>query len=256
MLLFYEILLGLLIFIAGACMFSFLNVIIYRVPRHMSFIKGFSMCPSCGHRLRAGDLVPVLSYLLLKGKCRYCKKSIGMRDTVIELLGGGAALLCAANYKEWPAALTVFLFFSVLTVTALIDADTMEIPDGCWIALAALAAVSVFTMDGVSIPSRIIGMICVSVPMLLVTLIVREAFGGGDIKLTAAAGLFLGWKLMLVSGAMAVFLGGGYGIFLLASGKKKRKDHFAFGPFLCVGMAAGILYGQPLIDWYLSFLLY
>nr|WP_269141901.1 A24 family peptidase [Lientehia hominis] len=254
--LFYEIFLGLLIFLAGACVFSFLNVIVYRVPRHMSFIKGFSICPACGHRLRAGDLVPVLSYLLLRGKCRYCKKPIGLRDTVTELLGGGAALLCAAHYVEWPEALTVFLFFSALIVTALIDADTMEIPDGCCIALTALAAVSVFTMGGTSILSRIVGMVCVSVPMLLVTLIVKGAFGGGDIKLTAAAGLLLGWKLMLISGAIAVFLGGGYGIYLLASGKKKRKDHFAFGPFLCAGMAVGILYGQPLIDWYLGFLLY
>ena len=235
-------------------MFSFLNVIVYRVPRHMSFIKGFSACPSCGHRLGAADLVPVFGYLFLKGRCRYCGQKIGIRDTLTELLGGGAALLCASWFPEPAAAFTAFGFFSVLVVTALLDADTMEIPDGCWSALAALAVVSYFTMDGEPLVSRLIGMACISVPMFLMALLIDGACGGGDIKLTAAAGLFLGWKLMLVSGAVAILLGGGYGIYLLLTGKKGRKEHFAFGPFLCMGMAVGLLWGQQLIDWYLGFL--
>ncbi|MCH1983051.1 prepilin peptidase [Ruminococcus sp. OA3] len=245
-----------LLFTLGACIFSFLNVIIYRVPRGMSFVRGHSACPACGQRLRAKDLIPIFSCLSLKGKCRYCGETIGTRDTWTELLGGGLAILSFYQYENCGTAATVFAFFCVLTVVAFLDLDTMEIEDGCSVAIVAVAILSVFTMPGLPIISRLTGALAVSVPMLILTLLVPGAFGGGDIKLMAASGLFLGWKLTLVSMAIAVLSGGIYGIFLLAAKKKERKDHFAFGPFLCLGMALGLLYGQPLIDWYLGMLLY
>lgn len=246
---------GVILFALGVCIFSFLNVMIYRIPRKMNFVKGRSLCPSCGHTLRAADLVPIVSYLFLGGKCRYCGQRIGVRDTLIELLGGILALVCAWHYRAQPAAAaTAFVFFCTLTVTAFLDMDTMEIEDGCWIAALVLAVVSYFTMPGVSVVSRLIGMVCVSVPMLLLTIIIPGAFGGGDIKLMAACGAFLGWRLVLVSMALAILLGGIWGIYLLAAKKKSRKDHFAFGPFLCMGMLFGLLYGEKLIDWYIHFL--
>lgn len=245
-----------LLFILGACIFSFLNVVIYRVPRGMSFVRGHSVCPACGQRLRAGDLIPIFSYLFLRGKCRYCGKTIGSRDTWVELLGGGLAVLSFYQYENIETAVTVFAFFCVLTVVAFLDLDTMEIEDGCSAAIVLIAAVSVFTMPGLPIVSRLIGAVLVSVPMLVLTLLIPGAFGGGDIKLMASSGLFLGWKLTLVSMAAAVLFGGIYGIYLLAAKKKERKDHFAFGPFLCLGMVLGLLCGQPLIDWYLGMLVY
>lgn len=251
-----KILPGILVFFTGTCVFSFLNVIVYRVPRQMSFIKGFSICPACRHRLGAADLIPVCSYIFLRGKCRYCKTAIGSRDTLIEVLGGVAALLCVWKFENYGTALTVFAFFCVLTVVAFLDIDTMEIADGCHVAIVVIAGISVFTMPDITIPDRIIGAVCVSIPLLLMTLAVAGAFGGGDIKLMAACGLFLGWKMTLVSTALAIFLGGGYGCYLLITKKKDRKDYFAFGPFLCMGMAVGVLYGRLIIDWYLSFLLY
>lgn len=249
----YEAMLCVLVFVFGTCIFSFLNVVIYRVPRHQSFVKGFSVCPSCGHRLKAGDLIPVFSYLFLRGKCRYCKADIGARDTMVEMLGGVLALLCMFYYGEdCGSVLTVFAFFSVLTVVTFLDIDTMEIENGCCIAAAALAVISIFTMPGITIMQRLIGMICVSVPMLLLAILISGAFGGGDIKLMAACGLFLGWKLTVVSAALAVLLGGIYGIYLLISKKKGRKDQFAFGPFLCAGMLLAQLYGNQLVHWYLG----
>lgn len=247
-----ELILGIIVFFTGTCIFSFLNVIIYRVPRKMSFVKGFSMCPSCGHRLGAGDLVPVFSYLFLRGRCRYCKTSIGSRDTWIELLGGMAALFCVIKYESTGAALTVFAFFCILTVVTFLDIDTMEIEDGCSIAIIILALVSLVTMPGTSLIDRGIGMICVSVPMLVLALVIPGAFGGGDVKLMAACGAFLGWKLTLVSTVLAIFGGGVYGIWLLAAKKAERKSQFAFGPFLCMGMAAGLVYGRQLLEWYLG----
>lgn len=244
-----------LIFFTGTCIFSFLNVIVYRVPKHMSFIKGHSICPSCGHRLGASDLIPVFSYLFLGGKCRYCKEKIGSRDTLIEIWGGIAALMCVWIYRENLAeAITVFVFICILTVVTFLDIDTMEIEDGCWMAVVVLAVISYFTMPGLSIGSRLIGMVCVSVPMLVVTLFVPGGFGGGDIKLMGACGLFLGWKITLVSTFIGVVAGGAWGIALLISRKKGRKEHFAFGPFLCLGMLIGLLWGNYLLDWYLGFL--
>lgn len=243
-----------LIFITGSCIFSFLNVVIYRVPRNMDFVKGRSICPSCNHELGALDLIPVVSYVVLGGKCRYCGTKIGARDTFVELFGGGTALLCAAFYKEeLPAALTVFAFFCILTVVALIDIDTMEIPDGTWIGIFILAGISLFTMPGQTLVSRLIGLFCVSGPMLLLAVVIPGAFGGGDIRLMAACGAFLGWKLTLVSAALAILAGGGWGIYLLAAKQKTRKEHFAFGPFLCMGMAVSLLWGERLIEWYLGF---
>ena len=252
----YPAMIAVVIFFMGTCIFSFLNVIIYRVPRKMDFVKGHSFCPSCRHQLGALDLIPLFSYIFLGGKCRYCKKKIGARDTLIELCGGAAALFCGWYYKGKPAAgLTVFLFFCILTVVTFMDMDTMEIEDGCWIAVYILAAAACFTMPETSLISRLIGIVCVSVPMLLLTLAIPGAFGGGDMKLMGACGAFLGWKITLISTVLAVLAGGIWGIWLLIGKKKDRKDHFAFGPFLCMGMAVGVLYGEQIISWYLGFLI-
>lgn len=249
-----EIIIGILVFFTEACVFSFLNVIVYRLPQKLSFVKGSSFCPSCHHKLGTLDLFPIFSYLFLRGKCRYCKAHIPVRDTIVEIIGGGLALFCAWQFPQtwYLAALTAFAFYAVLAVVTLLDWDTMEIADGCHIAIAALAVISYFTMPGVSIVDRLIGAVCVSVPMLLLALLISGAFGGGDIKLMAACGLFLGWKVTLISTAIGILLGGFYGILLLIRRKAGRKSHFAFGPFLCVGMAIGLPYGQQLIDWYLS----
>ena len=126
-----EALLCILLFFAGACVFSFLNVIVYRVPKKMSFIRGRSVCPACHHELGAADLIPIFSYLFLRGKCRYCGGKIGARDTLAEAAGGAAALFCAIYYGydggDYAKAVLVFAFAGVLTVVALMDIDTMEI---------------------------------------------------------------------------------------------------------------------------------
>ena len=241
-----------IIVILGACIFSFLNVIVYRTPRKMSFIKGFSQCPSCGHRLYAPDLIPVFSYLFLRGKCRYCGERIGIRDTLVELSGGLTALFCFHGFESVGAAVTAFAFLCILTVTSLLDIDTMEIEDGCWVGAALLGVVAVFTMPGLTIAARAAGALCVSLPMLILALAVPGAFGGGDIKLMAGCGLFLGWKMTLVAAAVAVFAGGAWGVYLLASGKADRKAVFAFGPFLCAGMAVALFWGEELLRWYIG----
>lgn len=248
-----EILLALLIFLFGSCIFSFLNVVIYRLPAKKSFAKGFSACPSCGHRLYGKDMVPIVSWLFLRGKCRYCGAPVSARYSIVEGIGGVFALLCAYQYGQVPQqGILVFAFLSVLTVVTFIDADTMEIPDGLNIAIFILGIISIFLMPEITLVSRIIGFFCVSVPMLLIAMFVPGGFGGGDIKLVAAVGVFLGWKYNALAAMLGIFLGGFYGMWLLLMKKADRKAHFAFGPFLCAGMIISLFFGNEIIHWWLG----
>lgn len=227
MLLTGSILLYMLVFVAGACFFYLLNGIIYLVPRKLGFKEGY-------RAFRKGGFRP-----------RY----------LISIVLGGAAAVASQIYFESPAALvTVILFLGLLLVVGFVDWDTMEIPDSFVAAAFASGFLSVFTMPGTGILSRIIGIFAVSVPLLLLTLAVPGAFGGGDIKLMAGCGLFLGAKLCLLSLAFAVLTGGLYGIWLLLTRKKGGKEHFAFGPFLCVGMAAALFVGDWVLNWYMGLL--
>lgn len=247
-----EIVLILFIWLLGASIFSFLNVVIYRVPRGMSFVKGCSHCPDCDHRLSGLDMVPVFSWLFLRGRCRYCGEKVSSRYTWIEFLGGCIALLCVFKIGINLAAFTVFAFLGMLTVVAFVDIDTMEIPNGFVVTILIIGLVSMVSMPGLTLTERLAGFFSVSLPLTLITLAVPGAFGGGDIKLMAACGLLLGWKLNLVSLFLAVLSGGFYGIYLLLAGKKGRKEHFAFGPFLCLGMFTAVFWGNQLTEWYLK----
>ncbi len=246
-----ESLFYILIFLAGASIFSFLNVVIYRLPRKISFITGRSHCPSCGAELKWYDMVPVLNWFYLRGKCRTCQAPISFRYPAVECLGGVLALLCFWKFGSDVQAFAAFAFLGILAVVAFVDADTMEIPNGLVLAVAVTALASWLLGGEPAWQERLIGAVCVSVPMLLLTLAIPGAFGGGDIKLMGAAGLFLGWKLCLTATFLAIVGGGLYGIFLLAARKKGKKEHFAFGPFLCAGMAAALFWGNSLIDQYL-----
>ena len=232
-----ECLLGLIRFLLGAALFSFMNVVAWRLPRNMDPLKGRSICPRCGRTLDAPDLVPVFSWLFLRGRCRHCGAHIPARYLLVEVLGGVLALGCTRQYGA-----------------------ALDLPDGLfgmsWAALLALAvcgAVSVLLSPADWLP-HIIGALCVSVPMFLLCLVIDGAFGGGDIKLMAAAGLFLGWQNTLLAMFFGIVFGGMYGIYLLAAKKAGKKDHFAFGPFLCAGIVIAMLFGGPVLEWYCAFL--
>jgi leader peptidase (prepilin peptidase)/N-methyltransferase len=200
---------------------------------------------------------PIVSWLLLKGKCRYCGEKISPRYTFVETLGGVIALTCFFKFGYSPEAIAAFVFFCVLTVVAFVDIYTMEITNGFVIAalLAGVLKIALTVLGGgeAGILSGIIGMFCVSVPMLLICLVIPGGFGGGDIKLMFACGLYLGWKMTVLSTALGVLTGGLFGIYLLISKKKGLKAHFAFGPFLCFGMLVAVLCGEQILDWYLGF---
>lgn len=241
-----------LIFAFGAVIGSFLNVLIYRLPRHLNFVKGFSFCPNCEHRLYPKDLVPIFSWLFLGGKCRYCSEPISPRYMIVELISGLLALALYIFYPL-PQAGLLFVVGAILLVLTLIDADTQEIPDSLNIAILLCGIAAIWVMGDVTILSRVIGIFAISVPLLLIAILISGAFGGGDIKLMAAAGFLLGWQNAIVATFIGIILGGVYGIILLARRKKGRKEHFAFGPCLAVGIFSALLWGDKIIGWYLNF---
>lgn len=252
------ILAGIYIFLLGSCVGSFLNVLVCRIPAGIPFWKGRSYCPHCHTAIKPYDMVPVLNWLYLRGKCRNCKSPISVRYPIVEAVGGFICVLCFWVYKEnlWQAALT-FSAAALLLTIALIDFDTMEIPDGLIAAVGVCALASIWGFPEVTLMQRCIGAFCVSAPMFLLCLLIEGAFGGGDIKLLAVMGFYLGWKSCLVGAFIGIMIGGAQAVYLLAAGKVKRGEgaHMAFGPALCAGIFLAQLYGTQIYEWYSGLLL-
>lgn len=240
------------LFVVGVCIASFINVVVYRVPLHISVAKGRSFCPTCHHSLNALDLVPVFSYLFLRGKCRYCKEPISIRYPIVELIGGLLAVLCFHHYGfDWMTLLSFVVFMILLSIT-LIDFDTMTIPNGLLLFLIPLVIVIALLNSQIDWISRIIGFFIVSLPMYLLDCIIPGCFGGGDIKMMAVCGIMLGWVNTLVAMFIGILLCGIVASFLLLRKKANCKMHIAFGPYLAFGVVAAMLYGEPLLRSYFA----
>lgn len=240
----------------GACIGSFINVVVYRLPKGNFLSEARSYCPACRKQLRWFDLIPVVSWLLLKGRCRYCNARISPRYPLVEAACALLAVLCFARFGLELRTVLSFGVSVILLAVALIDLDTMEIPNQLVLALIPFAACAMLGWRDISFAERAIGFITVSLPMLLLTLAIREAFGGGDIKLMAVCGFLLGWRNTLLAFFVAILTGGGYASFLLLSGKSKRGEHIAFGPYLCFGVAVALFWGAEIIHWYWNLFTY
>ncbi|XCP86781.1 prepilin peptidase [Roseburia hominis] len=255
-----EIVLGVFRFLMGACIFSFVNVVICRLPRGESVATGRSHCMECGHELAARELIPLVSYLVLRGKCSQCGVQIPIRDFMVECTGGAAFALSASFYGIGKTGvislrgLLVFAFLAVLMIVAAIDWDTRIIYDRFHIIIGILGLAAVWLFPEITLKSRLIGLLVISVPMLLLALLIPDAFGGGDIKLMAACGWYLGWKANVFAMFVGLLTAGIYCGVMLAAGKLGRKEHFAFGPFLAAGLAVAAFCGEWAGNWYLSLL--
>ena len=239
-------------FLIGIVIASFLNVVIYRLPLGISVAKGRSYCPSCNHTLTWYDLFPIFSYLFLKGKCRYCKAKIPMRDTVLELIGGLIGILCFHVYQFSWDTLIVFSIIMILLTISMIDIDTMTIPNGLVIALGIPVVIWSLLHGEVSYLERILGFFIISGPMYIMIKLIPDCFGGGDVKLIAVGGFFLGWKSALLAGFISIVIGGIYASYLMIRKNVKKEAHIAFGPYLALGIVISLLYGNILIQAYLS----
>ncbi|MFZ5647962.1 MAG: prepilin peptidase [Bacillota bacterium] len=239
----------------GLAVGSFLNVCIYRIPAGKSIVTPPSHCPTCENRLRPPDLIPVISYLFLKGRCRYCKTPVSHRYPLVEALTAFLFLLVFLELG-FETALFKHLFLTALMITiAFIDLDHYIIPNR--LVLAGLIAGALFlpVTGDLSLLSALYGALSASGFLLILYIVSRGGMGMGDIKLAAVIGIFLGWPMALLAVFLACFLAGILGIVLIVTGIKKRKDPIPFGPFLAAGTFITSLWGPELASLYRDFLL-
>jgi len=238
--------------VLGASIASFLNVAALRRAEGASFITGRSHCPSCNRTLRWFELIPVFSWIILLGRCRTCKAKISPRYALVELIGALAAALCFVTYRfAWMTVLSLGVSV-ILLVIALIDLTSQEIPNGLIIALIPFAVAAIWAQPEISLLSRGIGLIAISVPMFILAILIDGAFGFGDIKLMAVCGVMLGWQNTVLAFFFAVITAGCVSLALIARGKARKGAKIAFGPHLCFGVMAAMLYGKDIILWYLK----
>ncbi|MGL5206574.1 MAG: prepilin peptidase, partial [Acidaminococcaceae bacterium] len=228
-------------FVIGLVVGSFLNVCIYRLPEGKSIISPPSSCGNCGHRLYGLDMIPVLSYFLLGGKCRYCSTPYSPRYAFVELLTGFLFVLCGFYYLPGIELALVFLFAACLVVLTFVDFEHQIILDEVLIVMLAGGAAYVYFSHG-DYWDALYGMGVAGGLMLLIFILSRGGMGAGDVKLSFVLGLWLGLKAAIVCLMLAFVLGGFIGVFLLATGIKQRKDPIPFGPFLCLGAVISLLY--------------
>jgi len=267
-----ELIVAAIFFVLGTVAGSFLNVCIHRLPRDQSIVNPPSHCPACGHRLRPADLIPLLSFLVLGRKCRYCGAAIGWRYFLVELLTGvafaaawltspevwtgGAPALASLGAKLVFAALFIAIFF--------IDLEHMMIPDelaftgiGVGVALdiaglllwgqPLLTVLVPWTSWTLSVPRSLAGIVVGALFFIIVELLSqlifrKEGMGGGDLKLGAAIGAFLGPGLALLTFGLAVVSGAIIGVALIVTRVRKRHEYIPFGPFLTVCALAVMLF--------------
>ena len=246
-----EIVIFLYIFVLGTIFGSFYNVIIYRLPKKISFVQGTSMCPNCNNRIRPFDLVPILSFILLKGKCRDCNHPISIRYPIIELITGLSFSLSYVAYGISYLTLIGMILASICIIVAMIDIDTMEIFDRFHVMILILGLIMLLITPLPWI-DHVIGFFIISVPFYIIA-IITNGIGGGDIKLVAVAGLLLGYQSMLVAFIFASVIGGSVAVYLLATKQQNRKSLIAFGPYLCIGIYLAYLYGAQIWTWYMQF---
>jgi leader peptidase (prepilin peptidase) / N-methyltransferase len=242
------------IFIFGLIIGSFCNVVIYRLPQGTSIITPGSHCRSCGTPIRPWENIPVLSYLVLRGRCRACKEHISLRYPSVELVSSVLYVLIWLKYGfSIPFAAYAALTSTLLTV-ALIDYDHKIIPNTITLPGIVIGlGLSLWALPITPLAS-LLGILLGGVFFYLIALVSKGGMGGGDIKLIAMIGAFLGWQgafFTILSGAL---LGSLVGVSLMVLGKKGRKDKVPFGPFLSVGAILFILWGDDLIQWYLNLL--
>jgi leader peptidase (prepilin peptidase) / N-methyltransferase len=247
------------VFFIGMCIGSFLNVCIYRLPAGKSIVRPASACPSCGTTIRWYDNIPLISYIILRGRCRGCKMRISIRYPIIELLCGLFAMTSWMHYGFGLPALIYFILIAALLVITFIDIDHRIIPDIISLPGIPLGFLSSFILPQLKWSDSLIGIVAGGGSLLAVAwgyqlIAGRDGMGGGDIKLLAMVGAFLGWKGVLFTIMASSLIGTAVGIAIMLRSRKGIKMALPFGPFLAIGAIMYIFLGPRLIEWYLNLL--
>jgi leader peptidase (prepilin peptidase)/N-methyltransferase len=241
---------GIFFFVLGAVMGSFFNVIIYRLPKSISIVKPPSHCPGCGEKIQWTDNIPILSYLILNGKCRNCDFAIPITYPVVETTTAFLFLFSYLRFGISFELLTFLIFISLLIPISFIDLKTTLIPDSIAIPGITLGlALSIFRgLALISAVGAALGAI------LILTIIIvgkavykQDVMGYGDIRLAAMIGAFVGWAGVLLTIMIGSFLGATYGLIQIKRGKLTMKSQIPFGPYLAIGGIISFLYSEWII---------
>ena len=245
-------------FVFGATMGSFLNCAAWRIAHREPFIKGHSRCPSCGHELGVLDLFPIFSWLFLRGKCRYCKAKVSARYFITEVAFALLTLGTLCRFDLTFDCLRNYIFICCLFVLSLVDLDIFEIPNGTLI----IPAIAYFGVWGATIPAQgfrwgeliehVVSGVALGAFVLIVSLILdkilkKDSLGGGDIKLLAVVGLYLGAIGSVFALILSCVIGLLMGILLK---KKDSEGHFPFGPAIAAATVIMLFVGEFIVEWY------
>ncbi|MBN1849932.1 MAG: prepilin peptidase [Deltaproteobacteria bacterium] len=246
-------------FLFGLIFGSFLNVCIYRIPRKKSLIMPSSSCPHCGERIRFYDNIPLVSYLILFGKCRHCRTKIPVRYPIVELITGLLSLFLFIRYDISIYSVSIFLFSASLVVITFIDLYHQIIPDVISIPGMIVGLAISFLPGHVGWLDSIIGILAGGGGLYLVAVLFekltgKEGMGGGDVKLLGMIGAWMGWKalpfVILFSSLLGTIVGGG----ALLIYRRGLQTRIPFGPFLALGALAYLFFGDELLAWYYGIL--
>ncbi len=242
--------------ILGLLIGSFINVCIVRIPEGESIVFPPSRCPRCQKRLSPLDLIPVISYLLLRGKCRHCGEKISARYPLVEILVSVLFILVYRKYGLSISALAYAVLAAVLVAASFIDLEHMIIPDALNIFLGAVGLLFLLAGQTVSWQQALLGFaagggILLLLGYLSVWILKKEGMGGGDIKLAAVCGLYLGFERILLSLMMAFYYAAAIVLLLLLAGRLKKGQYLPFGPFIAAGAITAALYFNEIISFYM-----
>ena len=248
-----------LVFIFGMCIGSFLNVCIYRLPSGKSIIRPASACPDCGTAIHWYDNIPLISYVILRGRCRGCKTPISIRYPIVELLCGLFAMTSWMQFGNSLSALIYFIFIAALLVITFIDIDHRIIPDIISLPGIPLGFLASLILPQLKWSDSLIGILAGGGSLLAIAwgyqlITGKDGMGGGDIKLLAMIGAFLGWKGVLFTIMASSLIGTVVGIILMLRARKGIKMALPFGPFLAIGAIIYLFFGPQLIAWYFHLL--
>jgi leader peptidase (prepilin peptidase)/N-methyltransferase len=242
----------------GAIVGSFLNVCIIRLPKEESIISPGSHCPHCNHPIKFYDNIPLISYLLLRGKCRYCKRSISAQYPLVEGITAIGSLLLFLKYGLSWSYLFYFSFVAALIVITVIDLYHQIIPDVISIPWIGVGLLGALIIPHITFFNSLLGILLGGGSLFVVAtlyqwLFKREGMGGGDVKLLAMIGAFLGWESVILTILLSSLIGSITGIIIIALKGKDFKYAIPFGPFLSLGAVIALFYKNEIISWYLQF---
>jgi leader peptidase (prepilin peptidase) / N-methyltransferase len=243
---------SILVCVVGLIIGSFLNVCIYRIPREESISFPPSHCTNCDNKIKAYDLIPVLSYIFLKGKCRHCKEKISIKYPIIELITCALFLVFYIKFGLTFELVKFSVFTCFMLVIGIIDLETTDVYVKTTICglIAGIIFVIAGHFYGLPVLTYIYGGV-LGGGIITIIILLTHGMGWGDVEICLLAGIFLGLKLTVVMLLFSFVLGGVIGVLLILTKKKTRKDYIPFGPFIALGAIGALMFGQMFINLYI-----